>query len=301
MVSWQGPPAPPSSSPPVGPSWATAAGPPPARLSRAHSPSRRPPRRTKGSAGQHGGSTTPSGFSLPAKARTACTEKAVITPPLPGWRRGWRQTSSTSTAPPPLRRAGSVALIACSTRSSQGPTTAGSRSTRATSPSSRATPRELRPCQPRRRPRAAVRCLRSGDARPGPRGVRTRRLSRCSRRNAVPRRGDDDRPGGRGDDPDLERVDVLHARLRLHVRPRLRASLRVVRSDRRLRRALRQSVHARVLQDGVRNDRSLAGQVARGRADAGGRARRLHTVAACVDARASDRARGSQEAARQGG
>ena len=71
---------------------------------------------------------------------------------------------------------------------------------------------------------------------------------RAGRRgHALPGRGDRDRAGGRGDDPDLERLDVLLARLAPASRCATPAGVRVVRPDRRVRRALRQRLHARLL------------------------------------------------------
>ena len=79
--------------------------------------------------------------SRPARAPTACTARAASRRARRAWPPGWRPTSSTSTPPPPWRTAGSAAPGACSSRSSPDPTTAGSRSTRATSRTPRATRR----------------------------------------------------------------------------------------------------------------------------------------------------------------
>ena len=62
---------------------------------------------------------------------------------------------------------------------------------------------------------------------------------------------------GERDDPDLERVGVLLPRHGVHGRARLRAGLRVVRPDRRVRRALREPLHARLLPRRVRRRRTL--------------------------------------------
>ena len=86
--------------------------------------------------------------------------------------------------------------------------------------------------------------------------------------------------GGRGDDPDLGRLDVLLPRQRLHGGARLRARVRVVRPDRRVRRALRQPLHARLLPRRVRRGPPLARPLDRGRGDARGLDRGLLPVAA---------------------
>ena len=152
-----------------------------------------------------------------------------------------------------------AARAACSTRSSRVPSTAGWHSTRATSRTRAATataPRSSR--VERRRARAPVRGPRPGDARPRLEGAT---LVACAQRrggHALPRRGDRGGARGRGRDPDLERVDVLLLRHRVHVGARLRARVRVVRSDRGVRGALRQPLHARLLPRGVRRGAPLA-------------------------------------------
>ena len=101
-------------------------------------------------------------------------------------------------------------------------------------------------------------------------------------RHALPRRGDGDCAGGRGDDPDLERLDVLLPRHGVHGGAGLRARSRVVRPDRRVRRALRQPLHARLLPCGVRGRAPLARPVGRGRGAADGCDRVIRPLAARV-------------------
>ena len=68
------------------------------------------------------------------EARVPALQEARRTPPRRlGWPPGWPPTSSTSPAPGRWRAAGCGARTACSSRSSPGPSTAGSRSTRASS------------------------------------------------------------------------------------------------------------------------------------------------------------------------
>ncbi len=74
-------------------------------------------------------------------------------------------------------------------------------------------------------------------------------------------------------DPDLGRLGLLLPGLRLHGRARLRARLRMVRPDRRVRGALREPLHARLLPGRVRRGASLAGTVGR----SGGRCWRLRS------------------------
>ena len=76
--------------------------------------------------------------------------------------------------------------------------------------------------------RAAVRRRGPRDARARSRGSGARGVRRSRRGDALSRRGDGDRAGGRGDDPDLQRLGVLHARLRVYSRARLRTGFRVV-------------------------------------------------------------------------
>ena len=95
----------------------------------------------------------------------------------------------------------------------------------------------------------------------------------------MPRRGDGDRPRGRGDDPDLERLGLLLPRLRVHERARLRAGLGVVRPDRRVRRSLPEPLHARLLPGRVRRGRALARPLARGGGVVGGLDRGLLALA----------------------
>jgi hypothetical protein len=123
--------------------------------------------------------------------------------------------------------------------------------------------------------RPAVRGCRPGDARARTRRRRTRGLRRSRRGNAVPRRGHGGSVGGRGGHPDLERLGLLHARLCVHSRARLRTGLRMVRPDRRVRGPLRQPLHARLLQGRVRRGPPLARPVVGRRADAPGLGRGL--------------------------
>jgi hypothetical protein len=73
------------------------------------------------------------------------------------------------------------------------------------------------------RGRAAIRRPRPGDARTRAPGRHPRRLRAGRGGYALPRRGHRDRPGGRGDDPDLRRLGLLLPGQRLHRRARLRA------------------------------------------------------------------------------
>ena len=114
--------------------------------------------------------------------------------------------------------------------------------------------------------------------------------------DALPRRGDGGGAGGRGDDPDLERLDVLLPRLRVHGRARLRAGVRVVRPDRRVRRALREPLHARLLPRRVRRGAPLARPLGGGRGDAGGGRRGLRPLAPGVVGGAARRAGGAAAA-----
>ena len=124
-----------------------------------------------------------------------------------------RPISSTSTAPARSRAAGSAVRIAYSTRSSPGPITAGWPSTTATSRTPPATPRRPGARARRGRARAAVRRRRPGDARPGSRGSRARCVRPGGGGHASPRRGHRGCARGRRDDPDLQRLGVLHPRL----------------------------------------------------------------------------------------
>ena len=166
-----------------------------------------------------------------------------------------------------LRAAGCAAPTAYSIRSSPGRSTAGSRFTRATSLTRRATP-------PRRASAAIVRCG-AGAAvqRARPRDARSRARGRRAR-GAAPKstqgmRCLDEATAtaleGEATIPISERVGVLLSGNRLHGRARLRAGIRVVRPHRRVRRAVRQPVHARLLPGRVRRGPPLARSVARGR------------------------------------
>ena len=117
----------------------------------------------------------------------------------------------------------------------------------------------------RRRNRAPLRRPRSRDARPRAAGCGAGGVRRGRGRHALPRRGDRRRARRRGNHPDLERLDVLLPRHRLHRRPGLRARVRVVRPDRRVRGALREPLHARLLPRRVRGRASVARAVGRRR------------------------------------
>ena len=119
--------------------------------------------------------------------------------------------------------------------------------------------------------------------------------------DALPRRGDGDRARGRGDDPDLERLGVLLPRHRVHGGARLRARVRVVRPDRRVRGALREPLHARVLPGRVRRGPPLARPVGGGRDAARGLARGLLSLAPRMGGRAAGRAGRAAAAAGQVG
>jgi hypothetical protein len=113
-------------------------------------------------------------------------------------------------------------------------------------------------------------------------GGQPRRIRSGRGGHALPRRGHGGGPGRRRYGPDLECLDLLFPGLGLHRRARLRASLRVVRPDRGVRRALREPLHARLLSRRVRRGPPLAGPVG-GCGDAPGSLdRRLFTLAASV-------------------
>ena len=172
---------------------------------------------------------------------------------------GWPATSSTSTARPPSRPAG------CGVRTRLlEPLEPGARSRLAVVPDGLPRGGERR----HRAPRASWR-----SARPSSGGAAAWRTSRCwvSRSRAgcsspAPRRARAcaawtrrrRRARRRGDDPDLDRLDVLPARLRLRRGARLQAGVRMVRPDRGVRRALRQRLHARLLPRALRRGPSLA-------------------------------------------
>ena len=103
--------------------------------------------------------------STPASGHTAATGPTATTRVPRGWRRGSPPTSWTSTAPPPSPAAGSSAPGGCSSRWSAGRSTAGSHSTRATSPTQGVTARAP-PSSPSSPPRSA--------------GISTSRIWRCS-------------------------------------------------------------------------------------------------------------------------
>ena len=76
------------------------------------------------------------------------------------------------------------------------------------------------------------------------------------------------RSAGRGHGPDLGCVGLLLPGHGVHRGARLRAGVRVVRPDRRVRRALREPLHARLLPRRVRRGAPLAGPVEGGGSDA---------------------------------
>ena len=130
---------------------------------------------------------------------------------------------------------------------------------------------------------AALRGRGSRDARPRARRRDARGLRAGGGRHALPRRGGRLSPGGRARDPDRPRLGMLLSGQRLHGGTRLRASIRVVRPDRGVRRALRESLHARILPGRVRGRAPVAWAVGGGRECAPGVGRGLRMLAPRLD------------------
>ena len=106
------------------------------------------------------------------------------------------------------------------------------------------------------------------------------------------------RARGRGDHPDRRRVDVLLPRHVLYDGARLRAGGRMVRPHRRVRRAVRQQLHARLLSRRVRGGADVARAGGRRRrAELAVRGGRLLSLPACLGRCAAARARGAETSA----